>query len=334
MKNDEFHQHIPKEMVDYAYTAMEEIESREPLRNKNILLYGGEPLLAENREIIEYILYEGKKRGYKFKAITNGYDLNYFIDLLSPELINDIQITIDGTKDYHNKRRIHYKKLPTFDKIIDNIELALKTNIKVSVRVNNDNKNLNDFLSLKEYFKQRDFFTFPLFNVYSSLLWNSTSISEDEKLLLDFSTSKQYISRHKEMDTVNYCKDYGIFHSIYQALTKGKPIHFKSVFCSSQAGGYVFDPLGGIYPCLEVVGNIHNRIGDYGNGKIKWNQEALEKWRNYDITHNTLCHSCKYALLCGGGCVAHALSGEREHCSYFRAMFDISVNRAFKKAFK
>lgn len=136
------------------------------------------------------------------------------------------------------------------------------------------------------------------------------------------------------MDTVNYCKDYGIFHSIYQALTKGKPIHFKSVFCSSQAGGYVFDPLGGIYPCLEVVGNIHNRIGDYGNGKIKWNQEALEKWRNYDITHNTLCHSCKYALLCGGGCVAHALSGEREHCSYFRAMFDISVNRAFKKAFK
>lgn len=63
MKNDEFHQHIPKEMVDYAYTAMEEIESREPLRNKNILLYGGEPLLAENREIIEYILYEGKKKG-------------------------------------------------------------------------------------------------------------------------------------------------------------------------------------------------------------------------------------------------------------------------------
>lgn len=153
MKDNESHQHISKEMVDYAYAAMEKIEPCEQLRNKNILLYGGEPLLAENRKIIEYILYEDKKRGYKFKVITNGYDLDSFIDLLSPKLINDIQITIDGTKDYHNKRRVHYKELPTFDKIIANIRLALATNIKISVRVNNDNKNLDDFLSLKEYFK-------------------------------------------------------------------------------------------------------------------------------------------------------------------------------------
>ena len=101
-----------------------------------ITLYGGEPLLAENKDIVTYIVEEGVKRGYKFEAITNGYDLDCFLDLLSSEKINKLQITIDGVKEEHNVRRIHYKYHDSFDKIISNLKLALKKDVFISVRIN------------------------------------------------------------------------------------------------------------------------------------------------------------------------------------------------------
>ena len=52
-----------KDMVDRAYQAMEEIEPNKNLRAKTITLYGGEPLMASNREIIEYIVIKGKSLG-------------------------------------------------------------------------------------------------------------------------------------------------------------------------------------------------------------------------------------------------------------------------------
>ena len=135
--------------------------------------------------------------------------------------------------------------------------------------------------------------------MYSTLLWNSDSISEEEKLQLNFLSSKQYISKHQEMNTLKLCKDNGIFYSIYKSLHKGNPIPFRRVFCPSQAGEYVFDPLGDIYPCWEIVGNKDFKIGRYSEDYIEWDNERLREWRNYDITSSPICKKCKYALYCG-----------------------------------
>ena len=54
-----------KEMVDKAYRAIDIIENRRDYRSNTILLYGGEPLLAENREIIEYIIQTGTKKRFR-----------------------------------------------------------------------------------------------------------------------------------------------------------------------------------------------------------------------------------------------------------------------------
>lgn len=86
-------------MVDKAYLAIDSIERKEEYRSNTILLYGGESLLKENREIIEYIVNEGAKKGFVFNAITNGFDLESYIDLLSMDKIRFLQITLD---DYLN----------------------------------------------------------------------------------------------------------------------------------------------------------------------------------------------------------------------------------------
>ena len=115
-----------KEQVDLAYEAQEKIQPHKELRRKTITLYGGEPLLAENKEVVNYIVEEGHKRGYQFAAITNGYEIDHFLNLFSPDGINKLQITIDGPKEMHNQRRRHYKDQNTFDKIVNNVRLALE----------------------------------------------------------------------------------------------------------------------------------------------------------------------------------------------------------------
>ena len=101
---------MTKEMVDKAYDAMLKIEPHRELHSNNIILYGGEPLLRENREIVEYIIKKGHNLGYKFKAITNGYDLNYYSDLISPKFFKSFQISIDGFREKHNSRKFHFKE--------------------------------------------------------------------------------------------------------------------------------------------------------------------------------------------------------------------------------
>ena len=49
-----------KEMVDKAYQAILQIAPDERLRSRSITLYGGEPLLKRNKNIISYIIEQGK----------------------------------------------------------------------------------------------------------------------------------------------------------------------------------------------------------------------------------------------------------------------------------
>lgn len=40
-------------------------------------------------------------------AITNGYDLDSYIDLLKEFSFKNLQITLDGKKEVNDRRRIH-----------------------------------------------------------------------------------------------------------------------------------------------------------------------------------------------------------------------------------
>ena len=101
--------------------------------NKDILitLMGGEPLLKGNKEIIDYIFFKIQSYGYKFNIITNGVDLEYFLEDLVGFDVDHIQITLDGSKNIHDSRRLFYNGDGSFDKILVNIEKALDINIKV-----------------------------------------------------------------------------------------------------------------------------------------------------------------------------------------------------------
>ena len=159
-----------KEMVDRAYQAMCEIQPNKAMHGKSITLYGGEPLLATNKEIVRYIVDEGLKRGYIFSAITNGYDLHHFTDLLGPKKIRRLQITLDGEEENHNRKRPHYRAGDSFDVIMKNVALALSLDVQISMRINTDYDNVDILPALFDLFKNRGFTDYPKFSAYSALV--------------------------------------------------------------------------------------------------------------------------------------------------------------------
>ena len=320
-----------KEKVDEAYGAIELIQPCKELHKNMMTLYGGEPLLKENKEIVTYIVEKGKSLGYKFYAVTNGYDLDCYLELLSPDGISELQITVDGPKEMHDQRRIHYKYHDTFDKIIENIQLALDRNVKISVRMNTDNCNIENLAELKELFNQLGFFSYPNFNFYSAVLKDSKSITSTEYDKLDFLSAKSYIDKNKQYETLSLCQDYGTHDIIYKAILEKKAIKFRPIFCAAQAGGYVLDPLGGIYPCWEVVGKKESLIGKYSNNAINWNKDILDKWRGVNISKKDSCKHCQYAFFCGGGCPVHSITNKYKHCAFYQKIFEIAVTRAYAR---
>lgn len=310
------------EMTDKLYQAIETIAPDKDKRSNEITLYGGEPLMKENKEAVAYFIKRGKELGFTFSAITNGYDLDHYEDLL--EEINYIQITIDGVRERHNARRLHCRAVPTFDKIVENIGLAIEKGVKVVVRVNTDRDNIDDIKELDSMFKELHYNESKLFRICSARLLNN---SNSKKNKYKFLTQSEYIKKMENLKLSDICQDHYLSDKIRSAIKNNRPISFSSTYCSSQTKGFVLDPLGNIYPCWEVVNKKEHCLGCYKGNEIVWNEENISAWRKCTLTEYD-CIQCKYALLCGGGCPANRLKSDR--CLRMEDLINNSVNRAFK----
>lgn len=336
-----------REMVDRAYDVMLEIGPHKELHGKQILLYGGEPLLKANKEIVTYMVEKGCSLGYSFTAITNGYDLEEFLDILGPEKLHTLQITVDGTKQWHDQRRVHYKDGGSFDKIVANIELALKAGVSVSVRVNTDRLNFGSIAELKGLFTELGYYGYGnLFRMYAGFLYDSEGSSMAEKAAKQGGGSfNQYFSSLTELDEEIRTKKPGIscpsdrvYGDLYRAIVDKKLLAFNSIGCSSQSGTYVLDAQGNIYSCLEIVGQTEYVIGSYARPDgIEWNEDERSKWQGQNIATSPVCSKCKYAFMCKGGCAVRnrKIGGhDVKHCQSFREMFKTAANKAYQSYLK
>jgi uncharacterized protein len=327
-----------KAMVDKAYETLLNIGGDKKFHSSMVTLYGGEPLLAQNKEIVEYIVNKGKDLGYTFMAITNGYDLDGFKDILGTDKIRTLQITIDGIKEKHDQRRIHYQTKKSFDKIIANIGIALEQGTAISVRVNTDANNFNELEPIEQLFKELGYFDKGKLQMNSALLFEYNNQTTSNKKL-NFLNQSEYNKRHKEIAYKYGCTISGVAQILLQTLITKNRVNFASSYCSAQVGSYILDPFGDIYSCWEDVGKIDKIIGHYANtdtdtGCVEWT-EMKNMWHNQNIASSPNCVKCKYAFFCKGGCIAQ---GEHKtgkfgpgFCNSFPDTFQYAVNLAYSK---
>lgn len=317
---------MDKETVDAIFIQLEKYKE-EGNKIGSVYLFGGEPLLRTNRKVVEYICQKCREQSIPISCISNGYDLDKYIDLLKEYQFQRIQITIDGIGSEHDKRRYLTGGQGTYERIMKNISQALDNGVNILLRTNVNQKNVKSMKELIEEYQKRGWVDNPNFKYYfkSTLQCyeSAETVYSEIEIMEELSSCLG-----KDIDKFQYNTIYqGLATSIRDMVKNNRIAPLRSGYCGANTGMYTIDPFGDIYPCWDVLAEPESRIGkvNINKGEFELNSNH-DLWKGRTVDKIEDCKSCKYMLFCGGGCSAQAQimndDMNKVFCDGFTQIFD------------
>ena len=143
--------------LSYILDVIENYIKKNPNKTIHIGLFGGEPLLRSNEQIIDIIFEFCRKHKIKISITTNGLELDYFAKklVIYHSLIEGIGLTIDSVSTNEVTREVINKNdtRNRFKKLVEIIKILLKYNVFFSVSSNFDSGNLKEMKANYDFFK-------------------------------------------------------------------------------------------------------------------------------------------------------------------------------------
>lgn len=348
MRTDPANRHLLRtmqpEMVDRIIKGMAYIEAAHGVPpdadvTRNVTFFGGEPLLAESRPVIEYIVERLFALGKaNITAITNGTELHHYRHLLGPDKIRHLQITIDGPPAVHDQRRIHADGTGSFERIAQNVDMALDQGVKISVRMNIDRNNIQLLPELGEVFAARGWTGRAGFSAYVAPVHGPAERTGPKTTFSSWELGQALAAlqdQHPGLRSIGGADDVlgARVRQIFDKRADPMP-GFKSDFCGAHTSMYIVDAFGDLYACWERTGDPSIRIGSITpSGEVLMARAVLEQWRTRSVTSNPVCRRCRYSSYCGGGCAAlaeeHSGTIHANHCDSFARRFRHSAVSAY-----
>lgn len=348
MRTDSNYGHLlrtmPPELVDRLFLAMPHMEELQGVPGerafpRTIGFFGGEPLLATNRPTVTRIIAKAQEAGpTSFWAVTNGTELDAYTDVLAPECIQQLQITLDGPPAEHDTRRVYPDGSGSFARIADNITMVLDRGVSVNVRLNLDRMNVLQVPELAEEIERRGWWTYERFSVYTAAV-RPENDNVDKRTTFNSGELSRALDRLRERhpavarvlrptDEIKV-----LARQIFDATRPG-PSALRESYCGAHSDMFVLDAFGNIYACWERTGDPDVRIGVINpDGSVTLNRPVLDMWRSRTVASNPVCNRCRYAFHCGGGCavLVAAKTGQyhMNYCDAFSFRFRAAVAEAY-----
>lgn len=327
------------EVLDAVFTQIDEY-IRQGRHIRNVFLYGGEPLLRTNKKQVEYIINACHDREIKLICVTNGYDLDGYIDILEPDWFDFLQITVDGPREVHDKRRYLAGGQGSYEKIMKNISLVLEKGLRVHLRTNINRSNLESVMELPKEFEKRGFLKYPNFYWYFKATIGCFEDDPNNAItdLEMYETMKA--SGIDKKTALQHCMLYGqITRRVGGALAKETYPPLRPAACGAESDMLVVDPDGKLYTCWDVVSMEEYTVG-YTDLEAKRFRFDLNfpKWRGRTADRLEDCEACPMMMVCGGGCAIeseHAYGTmNKGFCGTFKEAFEEVVPYICSKKYK
>ncbi|MEM6845854.1 MAG: radical SAM protein [Bacteroidota bacterium] len=303
-----------KHTKDYISTSLydrllERVEQKVKAGDYNRLLigwFGAEPLvgLRQMRDLTMKLKEVARKYGlqYSSKIVTNGLSLkeNIFEELVNDLAVNNIEITLDGTAEYHDVHRPTKGQKGTFEIIFNNLKKILNRKdfndfkCDVSIRCNVDERNIEgvspliQLLALHNMHNKISHF-YPI-GVYS---WGGNDAHKKSLTKEEF--AQREIDWFIEMLQLGYNVN----------LLPGR---VRQVCMAVSPVSDMYDAFGNVYNCTEVSYVSTYKDTRYIAGNLKNGLENISKdrelsnWNDDILTDKFPCHTCKMLPVCGGAC--------------------------------
>lgn len=302
---------IKSQVIDKAFEVMKQVhekgESQEP---PLVTLFGGEPLLyrKSQKAIVEYIL--TKCRDFKFnsKLITNGVDLIHYIDLIKEYITKHIQVTLDGPKDVHDKRRVFADGKGSFDRIVQGMDSVIKEiGMHIALRINVDKENIHSLPEMARFIIEKGWDETGLVTPYIAAVRDSGCVADKNNIPLP-KLLKTIFTMYREYPETKVITLMGWkwIESIENVIRKGWLYSPFFNLCGAGIKRLCFDPFGDLYACAGFAGMKNFAVGKF-YPELKYYSDVLEAWEKRTILTLPKCKKCPYNLLCGGGCTYNAV---------------------------
>ncbi|MNK78569.1 hypothetical protein D3C87_982040 [compost metagenome] len=292
----------------------------------SINLFGGEPLLKIDmgfyilEELDKYCKEKGKM--LVSSIITNG-------TLITDDILNRlesynckmIQITLDGTKDIHDNRRMYKSGRGSFDAVLAGIKLASARSLKPVIRINVDKTNLHETYELLELLEKEGL---SECHIDFGIVRGSTAACS--------SYSGHCFSEEELGEILDQLWNVAALHGFHMST---KPFR-KWMYCGLYGdSSYTIAPNGQVYKCWEHVGEEKHMIGRLDeDGALADLKYAFYDWMSRNPLETASCKACVYLPACGGGC---GVVSYNEHGSYHekgcfktRGVLEKQVKRFFQ----
>ena len=238
---------------------------------------------------------------YGVVLITNGYLLDEaMLDALARAEIHEVQISLDGDREAHNRTRSLAGGRLTYERILDHIEGA-STRIHCHLRINVDRHNHDSIPRLLDDLAARQLA--GKVSVYFAQLddVNENSAAHAPFVLSprDYAALEPALVQHSTMCGFELSNE-----PLRRAVAQ---------FCGANArNAFVIDPDGNLLKCYQDLGAAQSKaigkIGAGGEEEIDAPQRLMQ-WLNWDPFEVEACRDCRVLPLCMGGCVHKIVNG-------------------------
>ncbi|MGL4423119.1 MAG: radical SAM protein [Gemmataceae bacterium] len=304
-------------------------------RSLHVDWYGGEPLLniafLESASAELQALCQRLQVRYEASIISNGTcwpaDIGTF---LTQNQITQVQITFDGMRDHHNRRRRYRKEYDTpdgassFDQAVAVVDSVLDY-ARLDLRINIDHANQNDLVPLIQFARERGWFQrrYPI-RIQPARL---SAYTESSAFLRPHQLTPQEYDdvRAIARDQVGADADVVVEEP---EIPGGFPVPKSSVCAALANDSFVLGAEGLHYRCGLQVGVKAQAVGhllptsrpQLGPSGPHDNRRSLpmadltsndaEWWANFDPTTMPNCSRCSFLPICWSGCAKKHLEGD------------------------
>lgn len=257
------------------------------IKKVRINLFGGEPLL-EYESVIEFLKKinmlkaEFNKLEVSIGITTNGYLLTKEKCIqLSEYNLTDIQITIDGFRDNHNKKRPTINAEATWDVIMSNIDDIIESNVpvKIILRTNFDRYTLS---------KEKNFILYCKRRFFGKIVMHFEAIKDwGAECSIDYINHAD--EEYEVLDLIRFCR----LNKIATIYDDVLAIGFYA--CQhNMKNSYIFNTELKVLKCTVELSLSENYVGVLNEkGLIEYN-ENINLWKNIEDN----CKSCKLLPQC------------------------------------
>lgn len=272
--------------ITYIACRVVELSARELF----VSFYGGEPLLnpdairVVSQGLGEYCGENGIR--FAFGMTTNGA-------LLTPKIVDElrryglkgVKVTLDGMREQHNRKRPYRNGKGSFDTIVGNI-LYASALIDVDVGGNFDDENIDSFPALMDYLKSLGLderLHAVRFKPISNTLGSRKGLPQGVEIPCVYGDPK---AARRMVDLRRMTGERG--------FPQERGVGINRCTMVSNGSQFTIGPEGSLYKCPALVGHPAFRVGSIWEGE-KRTLPARDLWER--------CAECRYAPLCGDGCI-------------------------------